>query len=198
MAEGVIEIIIGGASSTGGSSGSIESANNGAENQIEETFNSAVNKLMHPMRSAKSGVVDAVGNLLGSKAARATTGVFTLVGNAAALALKLARTDLNRAFALKENYLAQNHMAAFSAEMDAAKSLATSLLSGAAVGFTTGGPLGAIIGGISGAATSAINLQLQKGETIERYNMQLNATNAQTEFSASRAALVNGSRGTEY
>ena len=134
-----------------------------------------------------------------------TAGALYFVGNAASTAYRLARMELNRSFSLKENYLAQNKMTAFESEMGAIKGIASTMGSSIAMGAMAGsnfGPVGTIVGAVFGTAyggvTSAMNVQIQKAETMERHNMQLNSTNAQTEFSASRAALVNGSRGTEY
>jgi hypothetical protein len=105
---------------------------------------------------------------------------------------------LNRHFSLKENYLAQNKMNMFNEQMGALKSTTSTIGSSIVMGAMAGGIPGAVIGGAYGVVKSAIDIDVQKGQKIEQYNMQLNATNAQTQFSASRAALVNGSRGTEY
>ena len=73
--------------------------------------------------------------------------------------------------------------------------------SGGAAGLA-GGPVGvavgAIVGGIASTANTVFKMDTAKKQKIEQYNMQLNAVNAQTQFSASRASLVNGGRGTEY
>lgn len=198
MAEGVIEIIIGGtaeAGSSGGGSGSKEKSS-------EDIFSDKIQKLAHPINTAKGIARKGVETLLGKEGA---VGALYFVGHAVSTAYRLAKMELNRSFSLKENYLAQNKMTAFESEMGALKGIASTMGSSIGMGVMAGskfGPVGMVIGAVFGTVyggiASATNIQIQKAETMERHNMQLNATNAQTEFSSSRAALVNGSRGTEY
>lgn len=194
MAEGVIEIIIGGTAETEGSGKK--------EKSSEDIFLNKVKKMAHPLGSLKGAAKDAVESLMGKASA---AGALYFVGNAVSTAYRLAKMELNRSFSLKENYLAQNKMTAFESEMGAIKGIASTMGSSIAMGAMAGssfGPVGTVVGAVFGTAyggvTSAMNVQIQKAETMERHNMQLNSTNAQIEFSASRAALVNGSRGTEY
>lgn len=198
MADGVIEIIIGGTAEMEGSGGGSGSK----EKSSEDIFSDKIQKLAHPINTAKGAVRKGLESVLGKAG---TAGALYFVGNAVSTAYRLARMELNRSFSLKENYLAQNKITAFESEMGAIKGIASTMGSSIAMGAMAGssfGPVGTIIGAVFGTAyggvTSAMNVQIQKAETMERHNMQLNATNAQTEFSASRAALVNGSRGTEY
>lgn len=198
MAEGVIEIIIGGAAETKGSGGSSGSK----EKSSEDIFSDKIQKLAHPINTAKGVAREGLESVLGKAGA---AGALYFVGNAASTAYRLAKMELNRSFSLKENYLAQNKMTAFESEMGAIKGIASTMGSSIAMGAIAGssfGPVGTVVGAVFGTVyggvTSVMNVQIQKAETMERHNMQLNSTNAQTEFSASRAALVNGSRGTEY
>lgn len=198
MAEGVIEIIIGGTAETEGSGGGSGSK----EKSSEDIFSDKIQKLAHPINTAKGAARKGLESVLGKAGA---AGALYFAGNAASTAYRLARMELNRSFSLKENYLAQNKITAFESEMGAVKGIASTMGSSVAMGAMAGssfGPVGTVIGAVFGTVyggvTSAMNVQIQKAETMERHNMQLNATNAQTEFSASRAALVNGSRGTEY
>lgn len=198
MAEGVIEIIIGGAAEAEGSGGGSGSK----EKSSEDIFSDKIQKLAHPINTAKGIARKGVEALLGKDGA---VGALYFAGHAVSTAYRIAKMELNRAFSLKENYLGQNKIAAFESEMSALKGMAITMGSSIAMGANAGskfGPVGTIIGAVFGTAyggvTSAMNIQIQKAETMERHNMQLNATNAQTEFSSSRAALVNGSRGTEY
>lgn len=198
MAEGVIEIIIGGTAEMGGAGGGSDSK----EKSQEDIYLDKVKKIAHPVQSAKGVARQGLESVLGKAG---VAGALYFVGNAASTAYRLAKMELNRSFSLKENYLAQNKMTAFESEMGAIKGIASTMGSSIAMGAMAGsafGPVGTVVGAVFGTVyggvTSAMNVQIQKAETMERHNMQLNATNAQTEFSASRAALVNGSRGTEY
>lgn len=193
MADGVIEIIIGGAAGTE-SSGKKE----GNSETTENIFSDKVNKLLHPVSAAKQGVVDFARDTLGTAGGRATLYAMALVKNVVSIGYRIGKMELNRAFSLKENYLAQNAMTMLESEMGALQSAAKTFASNVALGASLGGPVGAVVGAAFGTVSNMVNIQIQKAETMERHNMQLNSTNAQTTFSASRAALVNGSRGTEY
>ena len=191
MAEGVIEIIIDGAAEAGSSGGGSGSK----EKSSEDIFSDKIQKLAHPINAAKGAVQKGLESVFGKAVA---VGALYVAGNAASTGYRIAKMELNRQFSLKENYLAQNKMAEFESEMGALQSAAKTFASNVALGASLGGPVGAIVGAAFGTVSNMVNIQIQKAETMERHNMQLNATNAQTEFSASRAALVNGSRGTEY
>ena len=198
MAEGVIEIIIGGAAETEGSGGGSVSK----EKSSEDIFSDKIQKLAHPINTAKGAARKGLEAVLGKAG---TAGALYFAGHAASTAYRIAKMELNRSFSLKENYLAQNKITAFESEMGAIKGIASTMGSSIAMGAMAGsslGPVGTVIGAVFGTvygvASSAINVQIQKEEAMERHNMQLNSTNAQTTFSASRAALVNGGRGTEY
>lgn len=199
MADGVIEIIIG-----GNGDGSSSDDSKKKEKKPEDIMVDAISKIAHPMKSAQSEIKNILNSAGGAKAV-VGLGAMHFVSNMSSTALRYAKMELNRSFSLKENYLAQNKVAAFESEMGAIKNIAGTIASnvgaGAALG-AKGGPvgvaIGAVFGAVYGTVTSVMNIQTQKAETMERHNMQLNATNAQTTFSASRASLVNGGRGTEY
>lgn len=198
MAEGVIEIIIGGTAEMGGSGG----GSNSKKKSQEDIYLDKVKKMAHPISSLKGLMGEAVESVLGKTSA---AGASYFVGKAVSTAYRIAKMELNRSFSLKENYLGQNKLTALESEMGAVREMATSVgagaVSGAMFGYKfglAGIAIGAVGGSIFGAVTGAMDVLIQKEETMERHNMQLNSTNAQTTFSASRAALVNGSRGTEY
>lgn len=202
MADGVIEIIIGGGD---GGSGSGGSGNKKTEKQPENVLAKIINKIRNPLKSAEDALMKFIKDNASAGTVAATAGAAYLVKDVAQGLWQYGNMELNRHFSLKENYLAQNKVTAFNANMSAVKGIAatigSSTAAGAAIGFKAGAPgaaVGAVIGMAYGTVKSVANIQTQKAEHMERHNMQLNATNAQTQFSASRAALVNGSRGTEY
>lgn len=207
MADGVIEIIIGGGDGGGSGSSStmVSRAGQKKENKPENMLANIISKVRNPLQSTENAIMDFIKSNASGATVAATAGAAYLVKDVAQGLWQYGNMELNRHFALKENYLAQNKTTAFNANMSAVKNIASSIgastAAGAAIGFSAGpvgAAVGAVIGAVYGSIKSVANIQTQKAEHMERHNMQLNATNAQTQFSASRAALVNGSRGTEY
>jgi hypothetical protein len=204
MADGVIEIIIGGADGGGGSAGGSGALPN-KEKKPENMIAKIIDMIRHPLKSAENVGMDYLKSYASAGKVAAAAGAAYLVKDVAQGLWQYGNMELNRHFSLKENYLAQNKMTAFNSSMSALKGIASTIGSstaaGAAIGFQAGpvgAALGAVVGMAYGSIKSVATIQIQKAEHMERHNMQLNATNAQTQFSASRAALVNGSRGTEY
>lgn len=199
MADGVIEIIIG--SGEGGGTGS---GGGGAARKKEkasnphEAFANKLDSFMHPIRTGQAELMKNLKqNLKPENVAKASAAIF-VIKDIASQIWRYGNMELNRHFSLRENYLAQNKINMFHQQMDSIKGVASSIGSSVAMGAIAGGPVGAAAGLIYGAAKTAIDVTVKKEQKMEQYNMQLNATNAQTQFSASRAALVNGGRGTEY
>lgn len=106
-------------------------------------------------------------------------------------------TTVNRYFRLSEDYKSQNYLNNVMGNINRAKSVLNSTLTGAIGGAKVGGVPGAIGGVILGAATSAITQGLEyRNQTIE-FKTALNATRIETAFRAERAGLYDGGKGTE-
>lgn len=97
--------------------------------------------------------------------------------------------SINRYFSLQEDYLAENLYSNVKTAIGKAESLYGSIKAG---GLALG-PAGMLIGGVMWSATEA----LSQHQRYSNYYAQLNATNAQTEFSQKRAGLYDNGRGTE-
>lgn len=202
MANGDIKItIIGGGDGSGGSDG-------GGRKKKEKTsadmMLDSIKKLLHPIQTAKESVMETFSD---SGTATMVVGLGAkIVADVAQETYSIAMMEHNRYFTLREDYIGQNKMNAIQTQIGTAKSLLSSIvggaIAGAAIGTSTANPLGvgvgAIIGGVTSGVKAGLNLKIQRDQKIEQYNMQLNATNAQTQFMASRANLINGGRGTEY
>lgn len=197
MADGVIEIIIGGGDGGSGSGDGNSTRKERAKNP-HEAFANKLDSLLHPVKSGQSELMQKVrANMKPENVAKVGAALY-IVKDVASMLWRYGNMELNRSFALKENYMAQNKMNMFNEQMGTLKSSISTVGSSIVMGAMAGGIPGAIVGGAYGVVKAAVDIDIQKGQKIEQYNMQLNATNAQTQFSASRAALVNGSRGTEY
>lgn len=183
----------------------------GATGKKEKTpadlMREGLNKVLHPLRTAQEAVKDVAIDLLGgSGGATAAVGIGAKVlSDALAMAYSIAMMEHNRYFTLTEDYLGQNKMNVIQTQIGTAKSMLSSIGSGAAAGMAAGmagGPvamaIGTVIGAITSGAKAVITTKMQTDQKVEQHNMQLNAINAQTNFMASRASLVNGGRGTEY
>lgn len=111
-------------------------------------------------------------------------------------AIKLAKklitntvdTTVNRNLSLTENYIGQQTLSNVKTILGKAESLFTSVAFGASVG----GPVGAAVA-VASWGTSQYFDYLNKKSS---YYQALNATNAQTEFSQTRAGLYNEGKGT--
>ena len=97
--------------------------------------------------------------------------------------------SINRYFSLQEDYLAENLYNNVKTTFGKVEGLFGSIRAGASVG----GGAGAVIGAGLWMASEAIN----QHQRYSGYYAQLNATNAQTEFSQKRAGLYDNGRGTE-
>ena len=205
MAEGKITITI--LSESGDGRGKGGGGSSKKEKTPAELTLQSMQKLMHPLRSAGELAQETAIDILGGSGnAISAVGIGAkVVSDAATTAYSIAMMEYNRSFSLREDYIGQNRLNAFQTQIGTTKSLLSSIgsgaLAGAAMGLTSGTPAGVLIGGLIGGVSSgiktAINARAERDQKIEQYNMQLNATNARTQFNASRASLVNGGRGTE-
>ena len=204
MANGDVKItIIGGGDGSGDGGGRKKK-----EKTPEQIARSKLQKVLHPVQTAKEELESRVEARFGEKAGGiiGTIGIMAkLIGDAASMTYQVTIMEANRYFSLKEDYISQNKINMIQSQLSSAKSLAGSILSSAgSYGFlgASGGPVGAavgaVIGGAVGAVKGIINIGTQNLQKQEQYNMQLNAITAQTQFSASRANLINGGKGTEY
>lgn len=203
MAEGKITItILGGGDGSGSSEGKKAKEKTPAEKMLD-----SVNKVVHPLKTAGNEVTDEVTKALGGGAGATAmvAGAIKLGSEALSLASYYAKLEFNRYFTLKEDYMGQNTVTALQAYSTTTKSMLTSIGSDAIAGAMVGsyfGPVGTVVGAVGGAVIggviSGLKARTETAQNIEQTNMQMNATNMQTQFSASRAGLVNGGRGTEY
>lgn len=206
MAEGKITITIIGIDGGGGGGGDDSSVKKKKEKKPADIMQEALNKIFHPIKSAESAIKDTAVDLLGgSNTAIAAVGLGAeVLGDALSTAYSIAMMEHNRYFTLTEDYVGQNKINIVQTQIGTAKSMLSSIGSGAIRGGVIGsvaGPIGTAIGAVVGSISSGIKTGIMKkaerDQKIEQSNMQLNAINAQTEFMASRANLINGGRGTE-
>ena len=102
----------------------------------------------------------------------------------------------NRHITLQEDYITAQMKNNVEDSVNRVKGLAQNVFEGAVEGAVKGGVIGAIIGGISGAVDYGAQQYIEYQQRMSNYYQQLNATNFQTNFDASRLGLI-GSSGTE-
>ena len=202
MANGSIKITI-----LGSGDGSDSTPKTKKEKSPSDNMLDSVKKLAHPLQSAEDAALDKIKAMSGSHAGGVLAGIgigAKVLGDAASTLINIATVETNRYFSLREDYISQNKLNNFQKSLNTGKSLLGSLGSGAVSGAMAGlagGPVGVAIGAVAGGITSlvktVVGLETQKLQQVEQYNTQLNATNAQTQFMATRASLVNGGRSTE-
>lgn len=104
--------------------------------------------------------------------------------------------NLNRKYSLTEDYLAQQAKTNTMRIMDQTINVVNSTVSGARSGGMIGHGVGAVIGAAFGAASSIYSAVSERRSAGNQAYAQLNATNAQTSYSATRFGLTDGGRGT--
>lgn len=107
-----------------------------------------------------------------------------------------AQFAYNRYTTLQEDYMTVQGIANAKDTMNRVNAAGKSIINGASTGAKTGGVVGAIIGGVAGAIDFGVNQYFEYQQRMSSYYQQLNATNFQTSFDASRLGLI-GSSGTE-
>lgn len=201
MAEGKITITI-----LDGGDGSDEKKEKQEKTPAQKMLDK-VNKIAHPLKTLGDKAENNVKQMLGGGAGATAmvAGAIKLGSEVLSLATYYAKLEFNRYFTLKEDYVGQNKISEIQAYSGTVKSMLSSIGSDAIAGAMVGsyfGLAGVVVGGVLGGAfgggISAIKAKTETAQKIEQVNMQMNATNMQTQFSATRAGLVNGSRGTEY
>ena len=110
-------------------------------------------------------------------------------------ALNIADASMNRYTTLQEDYMAQQVYSNAKNTLQRAKAGLGSIFQGAQAGSVFGAA-GAVVGGLIGAASYGVSEYVRYQQKMSGYYQQLNATNYQTNFSASRLGLTGGS-GTE-
>ena len=114
------------------------------------------------------------------------------INQAIGATINVAEYAVNRYFTLSEDYLNQNIYNNVKHTINKGASLGRTAFSIATMAAT-----GNIPGAVVTGAVSIINEGMQYYQRMSGYYQALNATNYQTGFSATRAGLVNDSRGTE-
>jgi hypothetical protein len=102
----------------------------------------------------------------------------------------------NRHVTLQEDYITSQMKSNVEDSVNRVKGLAQNVWDGAKDGAKVGGVVGAIIGGVAGAIDYGSQQYIEYQQRMSNYYQQLNATNFQTNFDASRLGLI-GSSGTE-
>lgn len=107
-------------------------------------------------------------------------------------AINIAEFQMNRYFTLSEDYISQNTYNNVKRSINKANQIW-----GTAKSIAFMAASGNVVGAGIAAASSIINEGMEYYQKISSHYQALNATNYQTGFSATRAGLVNDSRGTE-
>ena len=143
----------------------------------EERESSLTSKLLHPIKSIE----------------KATVGKHVLLNqayqNTKSLVIQTASTSINRYFSLSEDYIMQNTVSNTMTTLNKVKGLGQSVLLGAQMG----GPVGALFGLGAWGVSEFINNQAN----LSSYYEGINAANYQTQYTRTRAGLVDNGRGTE-
>lgn len=143
---------------------------------------------MHPIQSILSHKKDESPNVYFGK---------EIAKNTISTLENVTTTSINRYFRMSEDYVAQNNLNNVMGNINRAKQLAGSTLSGAMSGAQVGGAPGAIIGATIGGVSAVANQVISYNNTIIEYKTALNATNIEKSFRAERAGLYDGGKDTE-
>lgn len=143
----------------------------------EEKFDGDLSILLHPIKSVEKVMFGK--HILMKQAYDQVKGV---IGNA-------INSSLNRYYALSENYMLETDITNIKTGISKATSFGTTVVSGAMVG----GPWGAAIAAAGWVANEAISYN----NNLSSYYTQINTNNYNTQFSRTRASLVDNGRGTE-
>ena len=108
----------------------------------------------------------------------------------------LATYSLNRYFNLTEDYMSEQTMNNVLTAINKTTSLFATTAGGAVAGFSAGGPVGAIIAGSVALVGYSINDYIEKQKRWQTARLSQQNANYNREFSAVRAGLVDGSKGT--
>ena len=120
-----------------------------------------------------------------------------LTSNAINVALQAAEFGFSRYCTLQEDYMSQQAINNVMGSINRVKGAGSSVISGVLTGSKVAGVGGAVVGGVVGAVSYGTQQYIQYQKKMSGYYQQLNSTNFETGFAASKAGLVNNSRGTE-
>lgn len=166
-----------------------ESGGNGEKTSKEKDPNKemakTLNKVIHPLKTAESVTI--------GKVAILSYGL----QQAKQIANQTFSFGIDRKLSLTENYLAQNEYNNFKTTISKAKSLAGTVGSGAVAGVQVGGAWGAVIGAVVGTVAWGAGQYTENRANLSSYYQEINTTNYNSQFSRTRAGLVDGGRGTE-
>lgn len=144
-----------------------------------------VNKFLHPLKTKE--------NALMAKSAILTYSL----QQAKQISTQMFSFNIDRKLSLTENYIAQNEFNNFKTTISKAKSLIGTAGSGAVTGAQTGGAWGAALGAALGAVAWGVGQYTENRANLSSYYQEINTTNYNSQFSRTRAGLVDGGRGTE-
>ena len=145
-------------------------------------------KAMHPVKTVLSHKKD--------EGAAAYFGKETAKG-AINMLETITVTTVDRYFRLSEDYKSQNYLNNVMGNINRAKQLGSSALTGAIGGAQVGGVWGAIGGTLLGVVSTGIQQSLEYKNQLIEYKSALNTTRIDTAFRAERAGLYDGGKGTE-
>lgn len=113
------------------------------------------------------------------------------------LVLQTANTSISRYFSLSEDYISESTYKNIISSMNKGKNLALTAVSGAVIGSKVGGVIGGGVGATIAVVGWVGSELIQNQASLSSYYQSINATNMQTQFSRTRAGLVDNGRGTE-
>lgn len=147
-----------------------------------------ISGILHPFATINKEITD---NFPKSKFA------FMFFDQAKSIVTSAFNAEVNRFFTLTENYVAERSYNGIKQTINTATGFLGAMGAGAIAGAKAGGGYGAIIGAVLSGGGYIANSFINSAATMSSYQQSLNATVAQTNFSASRASLINNSEGTE-
>lgn len=155
------------------------------DNSIEKHLNDTLKKMKSSVKETESSST-AKSVLINQTFQLAKNSFFK------ALTFSLRRTNT-----LTEDYIGEMYLQHIQTALGKGVGLVTTAASGAIAGAKVGGVYGGIAGAVIGIVGWGVGEYVSGQETKSGIYQNLNATIFQTEFMASRAGLVNNSRGTE-
>lgn len=105
--------------------------------------------------------------------------------------------QLNRHFALNEDYMGETTYNNAKNLISKITSVASSVGSGAMFGFSAGGGVGAVVGAGITAVGIGVSDFISIQAKMSSYYRNINASNIEVAYARQRAGLIDGSKGTE-
>lgn len=154
------------------------------EKKPENEIKKAIDKKLHPIKNSKFAETSAY--IVLNQAWQQTKQRLT----------QAADFSIGRYYSLTEDYLAQTNYQNIKTIIGKGSNAASSIIGGTITG-SYAGPVGAAFGFVIGAASWYAGEYIQNKSNLSSYYQDLNATNFNTQYSQTRAGLINGGRGTE-